>query len=211
MTNSGSRVCEIVPRMPFLPPCYIPATVTVDTIQPPIRRLGCKHAQICRVMEAHVPFATLGTAQGAYLTPRIRLAEPLGKARILLADDHLPFLKMVESLLIPIGEVVGSVSDGQSLFYAARRLNPDVIVTDISMPILSGMDASRQLSESGCAAKIIFLTVHSDADFVLACLATGAVGFVLKPRILSDLLHAVQEALAGRIFISPPFSQPAAS
>lgn len=113
---------------------------------------------------------------------------------------------MVESLLKPTCEVVGSVSDGQSLFDAATHLNPDVIVTDISMPALSGIEASKQLCESGCAARIIFLTVHSDSDFVQACLATGAVGYVLKPRIMSDLIFAIQEALAGRIFISPPLS-----
>lgn len=113
---------------------------------------------------------------------------------------------MVESLLKPTCEVVGSVSDGQSLFDAATHLNPDVIVTDISMPVRSGIEASKQLSESGCTARIIFLTVHSDSDFVQACLATGAVGYVLKPRIMSDLLLAIQEALAGHMFVSPPFS-----
>jgi DNA-binding NarL/FixJ family response regulator len=113
---------------------------------------------------------------------------------------------MVESLLVPTCEVVGRVSDGQSLFDAARRLKPDVIVTDITMPLLSGIEASKKLRESGSTAKIIFLTVHSDVDFVQTCLATGAAGYVLKPRIVSDLLHAIQEALAGRTFISPPFS-----
>jgi DNA-binding NarL/FixJ family response regulator len=134
----------------------------------------------------------------------------LGKVRILLADDHRPFLNMVASLLEPTCEVVGSVSNGQSLVDAAKSLKPDLIVSDISMPILSGIDASKQLRESGDAAKIIFLTVHSDADFVQTCLAAGAAGYVLKSRIMSDLLHAVQEALAGRIFISPPLSGHAA-
>jgi DNA-binding NarL/FixJ family response regulator len=113
---------------------------------------------------------------------------------------------MVEGLLMPTCEVVGRVSDGQSLFDAAKRLNPDVIVSDISMPILSGLQAGKRLIESGCAARIVFLTVHSDTDFVQACLAVGAAGYVLKPRIMSDLLLAIREVLAGRIFISPPFS-----
>jgi len=113
---------------------------------------------------------------------------------------------IVESLLAPTCEVVGSVPDGQSLFVAATHLKPDVIVTDISMPILNGIEASRQLSESGCAAKIIFLTVHFDADFVQTCLATGAVGYVVKSQITNDLIPAIQEALGGRIFVSPPFS-----
>jgi DNA-binding NarL/FixJ family response regulator len=114
---------------------------------------------------------------------------------------------MVETVLLPSCEIVGSVPDGQSLFDVARRLKPDVIVTDISMPILSGIEASRQLSESGSAAKVIFLTVHSDDDFVQACLATGAVGYVLKSRMMTDLMPAVQEALTGGTFISPPFSR----
>lgn len=130
----------------------------------------------------------------------------MGKVRVLLADDHRQFLTIVENLLTPSCEVVGSVPDGQSLFDAARRLEPDFIVTDISMPILSGLEASRQLNESGCTAKIIFLTVHSDADFVQAGLSNGALGYVLKSRIMTDLLLAIQEALAGRIFISPPFA-----
>ena len=130
----------------------------------------------------------------------------MGKVRILLADDHRQFQMMVERLLASTCEIVGSVPDGQSLFDAARRLAPDVIVTDISMPILNGIEASKQLNESGCSAKIIFLTVHSDADFVQTCLATGAFGYVVKSRLAMDLIPAIQEALAGHIFISPTFS-----
>jgi DNA-binding NarL/FixJ family response regulator len=135
----------------------------------------------------------------------------LGKIRILLADDHRQFRMIVERLLASTCEVVGSVSDGQSLFDAATQLKPDVIVTDISMPILNGIEASKQLSESGSAAKIIFLTVHSDLDFVRTCLATGALGYVEKSRLHTDLMPAIQEALAGRVFISLPFSHQAFS
>jgi len=117
---------------------------------------------------------------------------------------------MVEWLLSPSCKIIGRVPDGQSLFDVAINLKPDVIITDISMPILGGISASRQLSESGSPAKIIFLTVHSDTDFLQACLATGAVGYVLKPRMMIDLLPAIQAVLAGRIFVSPPFSQQAA-
>jgi DNA-binding NarL/FixJ family response regulator len=127
----------------------------------------------------------------------------LGKIRILLADDHRPFLNMVKELLLSTCEVVGLVPDGQALIEAAGRLHPDVILTDISMPVLNGIDASQQLSDSGCTAKVIFLTAHSDMDFVEACLATGASGFVMKSRLANDLLAAVQDALAGRIFVSP--------
>lgn len=130
----------------------------------------------------------------------------MGKIRILLADDHRPFRAIVESLLASTCEVVGSVPDGKSLFDAATHLKPDVIVTDISMPILNGIEASKLLSESGCPAKIIFLTVHFDADFVQTCLAIGAVGYVVKSQMATDLIHAIQEALGGRIFVSSPFS-----
>jgi DNA-binding NarL/FixJ family response regulator len=130
----------------------------------------------------------------------------MGKIRILLADDHRQFRQIAESLLTSTCEIVGSVPDGQSLFDAARHLKPEVIVTDISMPILDGIEASKQLSTSGCAAKIIFLTVHADADFVETCLATGAVGYVVKSHVATDLVPAVQAVMAGRIFVSPPFS-----
>ena len=135
----------------------------------------------------------------------------MGKVRILLADDHRQFLNIAEVLLSPTCDVVGSMPDGRSLVEAAIRLKPDVIVTDVSMPILNGIEASMELRESGCAAKIIFLTVHSDADYVQACLATGAFGYVVKSQIATDLIPAIQEALAGRIFISTSFSHRADS
>jgi DNA-binding NarL/FixJ family response regulator len=82
-------------------------------------------------------------------------------------------------------------------------LQPDVIITDISMPILNGIEAAKQLKESGSPAKVVFLTVHSDPDFVRACLNAGASGYLVKLRMATDLLPAIREALAGRIFLSP--------
>ena len=128
---------------------------------------------------------------------------PLNKVRVLLADDHPLMLKEVVSLLEPTFEVVGRVGDGKSLFESAMKLQADVIISDISMPILSGIEAADKLKVSGCRSKIVFLTVHSDPDFVRACLATGALGYVAKSRMVTDLLSAIREALAGRIFISP--------
>jgi len=130
-------------------------------------------------------------------------AVSLKKATVLLADDHPDFPQLVESLLGTTYEVVGSVSDGQALVEATLRLKPDVIITDISMPVLNGIDAIEQLRKSGCTSKIIFLTIHSGGDFVRACLALGAVGYVVKPRVATELLPAIREALAGRIFVSP--------
>ncbi len=125
------------------------------------------------------------------------------KTRILLADDHRGVGDFVEALLDPTFEVVGSVANGKALVAAAVRLQPDVIITDISMPILSGIKAAEKLKESGSKAKLIFLTVHSGSDFVRVCLDAGASGYVVKSRMDSDLLPAIREVLANRIFLSP--------
>lgn len=126
----------------------------------------------------------------------------LSKARILLADDHPRFPEMAEHFLAPEFEIVGKVANGQALFEEAMRLKPDVVVTDISMPVLNGIDAADKLKESGCKSRIVFLTVHSDSDFVRRCLTAGAHGYVVKSRIATELVPAVREALAGHIFIS---------
>jgi DNA-binding NarL/FixJ family response regulator len=122
--------------------------------------------------------------------------------RILLADDHPGFPEIEERLLESEFEVIGRVCNGQALFEEAMRLKPDVIVSDISMPILNGIEAADRLKESGCNSRVVFLTVHSDADFVRRCLATGAFGYVTKSRITTELVPAIREALAGKIFVS---------
>jgi DNA-binding NarL/FixJ family response regulator len=126
------------------------------------------------------------------------------KVRVLLADDHPLLLMAVVNHLEPTFEVVGRVADGKSLFESAMKLQADVIVTDISMPILNGIEAANKLKVSGCRSKIVFLTVHSDPEFVRACLATGALGYVVKSHLKTDLVPAIREALGERIFISPP-------
>ena len=127
----------------------------------------------------------------------------MNKVSILLADDHPSFPKLVESLLKQAFDVLAIVSNGESILEAYTRLKPDIIVTDISMPVLSGFEAAVQLRKSGCTAKVIFLTVHADPDFVRAALSTGALGYVVKPRVATDLLAAIKEVLEGRVFISP--------
>jgi len=124
------------------------------------------------------------------------------KMRILLADDHRRLLELIRGLLEPTYDVVGCVEDGESLVEAAGNLHPDVIVTDISMPKLDGIEAADRLRESG-SSKIVFLTVHADPDFAQAALKTGALAYVSKLRINTDLLIAIREALAGHIFVSP--------
>lgn len=103
-------------------------------------------------------------------------------------------------------DVVGTVGDGQALLEAVPRLMPDVCVIDISMPILSGIEAAILLRQGGSPVKIIFLTVHTQEVFVEAALEAGALGYVLKPRMASDLCLAVQEVFSGRQFVSPSLS-----
>jgi len=122
--------------------------------------------------------------------------------RVLLADDHPHFSEMVESLLFPGFEIIAKVADGRALIEAALRLKPDLILTDISMPILNGIDAAEELREMGCTTKVIFVTVHSDAEFVRSCLAAGACGYITKPRVALDLLPAIRQVLAGHVFVS---------
>jgi DNA-binding NarL/FixJ family response regulator len=109
----------------------------------------------------------------------------------------------VVRLLDPEFEVVGVVDNGKALLEAAARMQPDVVVADISMPILSGIESAQRLREAGSTAKIVFLTVHEDPDFLRAALAAGGAGYVVKSRLASDLRAAIKEALAGRLFVSP--------
>jgi DNA-binding NarL/FixJ family response regulator len=127
----------------------------------------------------------------------------LGRARVLLADDNRPVLDRVLSVLRTNFEVVGIVENGQQLVREAERLVPDVIVADIMMPELTGIEAAHTLKEAGSTAKIVFLTVHEEAEFVQACFAEGGSGYVTKSRLRSDLVSAINEALLGRRFVSP--------
>jgi DNA-binding NarL/FixJ family response regulator len=123
--------------------------------------------------------------------------------RVLLADDHKPLLYHVARMLEPEFDVVGTFTDGQALLEAAARLHPDVLVLDISMPGLSGLEVARELKKAGSHAKIIFLTVHDESDFVRESFASGGSAYVVKPRLGADLVLAIREVLAGHTFISP--------
>src|SRR5271170_3805068 len=105
------------------------------------------------------------------------------RARIFLADDHPAVLKATAALLKPQFDIVGNAMDGALLVSEALRLCPDVIVVDITMPVLSGIDAARQLREATPSVKIVFLTVHSEQQFIEACMAEGALGYVLKSHM----------------------------
>jgi DNA-binding NarL/FixJ family response regulator len=125
-----------------------------------------------------------------------------GHARVLLVDDNEGMLSRAAAALSSGCEVVGAVKDGPSALKAADALHPDVIVLDISMPGMSGFDVAQRLRESGCKAPVVFLTVHDDEDFLMRARAVGGLGYVVKPRLCSDLARAVRDAWAGRPFVS---------
>jgi DNA-binding NarL/FixJ family response regulator len=125
------------------------------------------------------------------------------KARVLLADDHAEVLAQAAHVIAREFEVVGSVTNGLDLITAAARFNPDVIVLDITMPGLNGIEAARQLQRAGCRARLVFLTVHEDPDYVHAALYAGGTAYVAKVHLASHLVTAIHEALAGRRFVSP--------
>jgi CheY-like chemotaxis protein len=122
---------------------------------------------------------------------------------VLLADDNQALLEEVRALLEPEFEIVGEVGDGQALLEAAERLQPDVLIVDISMPVLSGIKAVRQLEKGTNGPKVIFLTVHQDDSLQKAAFEAGAQAYVVKMSAGEDLPVAIHEVLQGRSFISP--------
>jgi DNA-binding NarL/FixJ family response regulator len=127
----------------------------------------------------------------------------VARARILLADDHKEIRDRAVRLLEPEFEVVGAVADGNALVQAFGQLKPDVCVIDISMPYLNGIEAATKLRECESDARIVFLTVNEDSDFVRAALRTGALGYVVKSRMANDLCAAINGAISGHLFVSP--------
>ena len=126
----------------------------------------------------------------------------MDRIRVLLADDHPRILSRLTGLLEPEFKVIAVVGDGQSLIETAKSLQPDLVITDISIPIFSGIEAARKIMQTTPKTKIIFLTVHTDPDYVHAALELGAVGYVLKSRLVSDLQPAIGEVLEGRTYVS---------
>jgi len=130
----------------------------------------------------------------------------MAKIKILVADDHPIVAEGLRSLLEPTFEVVAIVENGRELIVAAKKLKPDVIVVDISMPLLNGIDAVSQIRSEGLKAKIIFLTMHTEASYARRALAKGASGYVLKHSASNELLFAIRQALAGRTFVTSTVS-----
>jgi len=125
------------------------------------------------------------------------------KPRVLLADDHKIVLEGLKSLLAGEFEIVGNVEDGRVLVDQAAKLRPDVIVADISMPQLNGIEAARQIKKTDKDIKIVFLTMHPDATYAANAFEAGASGFVLKHSAPSELITAIHEAMKGRTYVTP--------
>jgi len=125
------------------------------------------------------------------------------RPRVLLADDHRSLLDRVSSLLKSDFDLVGMANDGQTLVDHAKRLQPDIIVLDITMPILNGIEAAHEIRMAGLSIKLVFLTVHEEPEYVRACFAEGGLGYVKKSRLGTDLIPAIRDALVDCPFISP--------
>ena len=125
------------------------------------------------------------------------------KPRILLADDHRLVAEGLRSLIEPEFELVGIVEDGRALIAAAEKLKPDIIIADISMPLLNGIEAVRQIKTTNKDVKVIFLTMHPDVTYAVSALEAGALGYVLKHSAPAELITAVRRALKGKIFVTP--------
>ncbi len=128
---------------------------------------------------------------------------PRQRPRVLLADDHRLVAEALKSLLAPEYDLVGVVEDGRELIEAARRLQPDVIVADVTMPHLNGIDALIQLRKAGDRVPVVFLTMHRDASFARRALDAGASGFVLKHSAPAELVSAIRAALEGKTYLTP--------
>ena len=127
----------------------------------------------------------------------------MGKIRVLLADDREDVLDAVRDLLEPEFDVVGKVGDGQALVSAAEALKPDVIITDISMPQMQGIDAAKTILQNTPGSRIILLSVHNDPVLVDRGLAAGVLGYVLKIKASQELVQAIHQVLSGIRYVSP--------
>ena len=127
----------------------------------------------------------------------------MGRPRVLLADDHALLLGAFEKLLADECDVVGKASDGRALVAAAERLKPDVIVLDIQMPLLNGLDAGRQIKQRVRDARLVFLTINEDPDLAAEAFRSGASAYLLKRSAASELMTAIREVMQGRSYVTP--------
>lgn len=125
------------------------------------------------------------------------------RARILLADDHRIVAEGLRGLLEPEFDLIGIVEDGRALIDAVEKLQPDVIVVDISMPLLNGIDAVRKIKKTDDRIKVVFLTMHPDVTYAVSAFEAGASGYVLKHSAPTELLTAIRSALRGKNYVTP--------
>jgi len=127
----------------------------------------------------------------------------MSKPRVLIADDHRIVVEGLKKLLSSDFHVIGAVADGRELLAASEKLHPDVIVADISMPSLNGIEAVRQIKKIHKEVKVVFLTMHLDVNYAASAFKAGASGYVLKHSAPDELVTAIREALQGRTYITP--------
>jgi DNA-binding NarL/FixJ family response regulator len=129
------------------------------------------------------------------------------RSRILIADDHNLVAELCKRLLEPEFQVVGTVSNGRDLVRAAAELKPDVIVVDVAMPVLNGLDAGKQVKEALHTVKLVYLTMNTDPELALEAFDRGASGYLLKTCAASEMVLAVREVLRGKTYVSPTLKE----
>src|SRR5262245_2450579 len=139
----------------------------------------------------------------ARVSPSAYLSEDRMRPEVLLADDHAIIAEGLARLINDVADLVGQVNDGVSLVEETRRLRPDIVVADITMPGMSGIDAMRQLKAEGAAARFIFLTIHTEARLAAEAMRSGASGYLLKQAAGNELFDAIQAVASGRTYLTP--------
>jgi DNA-binding NarL/FixJ family response regulator len=137
-----------------------------------------------------------------------RTVPDAARPRIVVADDHPELLASISALLSRSFEIVASAGNGEGALRAARSLKPDVVVLDVTMPVMDGLRAATEMRNGGSRTPVVFLSMHTGQEYVAAAIAAGAAGYVTKMRIDADLIPAVKHALAGRMFAPTPSSFP---
>src|SRR5262249_23229949 len=123
--------------------------------------------------------------------------------RVVLADDHTLIVDAFRKLLEPHCEIVGTVCDGRALLHSATSLNPDVVVVDIGMPLMNGLEAGLRLKQQNPKVKVIFLTMNEDSDLATEAMRCGASGYLLKSSAATELIRAIQLAIKGKSYVTP--------
>ena len=125
------------------------------------------------------------------------------RPRVIIADDHAMVAEGLGRLVGEVADLVGQVGDGEQLVDRARQLKPDIIISDVSMPVMSGLDALRQLKAEGSQCRFIFLTVHTEAQLAAEAIRAGAQGYLLKASAGEELFEAIRAVMGGRVYLTP--------